>query len=151
MKITEILRENTLRAFAAQDQSERKAFQDFVQDFVKSQASGDPAKLWAAKKKRPANDIFGDLARQQQFMKMKFDFDKFTEQDWADYWIIAQHCDHSRQFQQQALSIIKRYLGPDYADSEGNNYYKSLSDRISCGFTGTQTYGTQDMCVKDTK
>ena len=150
MKITEILRENTLRAFAAQDQSERKAFGDFV----RTQAGGDfeqGAKLWAAKKKRPANDIFGDLARQQQFMKMKFDFDKFTEQDWADYWIIAQHCDHSRQFQQQALSIIKRYLGTDHAYYKENNYYEFLSDRISCGLTGTQTYGTQTMCNKDTK
>ena len=144
MKITEIIMENTLRDFAALDQSERNAFGDFVKD----QASGDPAqdqKLWAAKKKRPANDIFGDLVRQRQFIKMKFDFDKFTEQDWFDYWIIAQHCDDFRQFQQQALSIIKQYLGTDH------KHYKWLSDRISCGFTGTQTYGTQDMCVKDTK
>jgi len=142
--------ENTLRDFATLDQSERNEFGKFVQ----SQAGRDntqSSKLWAAKKKRPANDIFGDLVRQRQFMKMKFDFDKFTEQDWFDYWIIAQHCDDFRQFQQQALSIIKRYLGTDYADSKKNNYYKSLSDRISCGFTGTQTYGTQDMCVKDTK
>ena len=150
MKITEILRENTLRAFAARDQEERNEFKNFVH----TQAGDDfeqGAKLWAAKKKRPANDIFGDLARQQQFMKMKFDFDKFTEQDWADYWITAQHCDDFRQFQQQALSIIKKYLGPDYTDSKGNNYYNFLSDRISCGFTGTQTYGTQTMCNKDTK
>ena len=150
MKITEIIMENTLRDFAALDQAERNEFEEFL----KSQAGGDNtqgAKLWAAKKKRPANDIFGDLVRQRQFMKMKFDFDKFTEQDWFDYWIIAQHCDDFRQFQQQALSIIKRYLGTDYVDSKKNNYYKSLSDRISCGFTGTQTYGTQDMCVKDTK
>jgi len=150
MKITEIIMENTLRDFAALDQSERNEFEDFL----KSQAGRDntqSAKLWAAKKKRPANDIFGDLVRQRQFMKMKFDFDKFTEQDWFDYWIIAQHCDDFRQFQQQALSIIKRYLGTDYVDSKKNNYYKSLSDRISCGFTGTQTYGTQDMCVKDTE
>ena len=148
MKITEILRENMLRALAAQDQEERNEFEDFVH----TQAGGDfeqGAKLWAAKKKRPADDIFGDLARHQQFMKMKFDFDKFTEQDWFDYFIIAQHLDDFRQFQQQALSIIKRYLGPDYADVKGNNYYKSLSDRISCGFTGTQTYGTQTMCVKN--
>jgi len=150
MKITEIIMENTLRAFAALDQSERNEFGEFL----KSQAGRDntqSAKLWAAKKKRPANDIFGDLARQRQFMKMKFDFDKFTEQDWYDYWIIAQHCDDFRQFQQQALSIIKRYLGVDHAYYKKNNYYKSLSDRISCGFTGTQTYGTQIMCVKDTK
>ena len=72
---------------------------------------------------------FGEKERLNQFMKMKFDFDKFTEQDWYDYWIIAQHCDDFRQFQQQALSIIKRYLGPDYADSKGNNYYKSLIKR----------------------
>jgi len=144
MKITEIIMENTLRAFAALDQAERNEFEEFL----KSQAGRDntqSAKLWAAKKKRPANDIFGDLARQQQFIKMKFDFDKFTEQDWADYWIIAQHCDDFRQFQQQALSIIKQYLGT------GHKHYKWLSDRISCGLTGTQTHGTQDMCNKDTK
>jgi hypothetical protein len=150
MKITEIIMENTLRAFAALDQSERNEFGEFL----KSQAGGDfeqGTKLWAAKKKRPANDIFGDLVRQRQFMKMKFDFDKFTEQDWFDYWIIAQHCDDFRQFQQQALRIIKQYLGTDHAYYKKNNYYKSLSDRISCGFTGTQTYGTQTMCVKDTE
>jgi hypothetical protein len=144
MKITEILRENTLRAFAACDQEERIEYGNFV----RTQVGGDGeqgAKLWAEKKKRPANDIFGDLARQQQFMKMKFDFDKFSEQDWADYWIIAQHCDDFRQFQQQALSIIKQYLGTDH------KHYKWLSDRISCGLTGTQTHGTQDMCNKDTK
>jgi hypothetical protein len=144
MKITEILRENTLRDFATRDQEERNEYGNFV----RTQAGGDfeqGAKLWAAKKKRPANDIFGDLVRQRQFMKMKFDFDKFTEQDWADYWIIAQHCDDFRQFQQQALSIIKQYLGPDHS------HYQYLSDRISCGLTGTQTYGTQDMCNKDTE
>ena len=88
MKITEIIMENTLRAFAALDQAERNEFEEFL----KSQAGRDntqSAKLWAAKKKRPANDIFGDLARQRQFMKMKFDFDKFTEQDWYDYWKIG--------------------------------------------------------------
>jgi hypothetical protein len=104
MKITEILRENTLRDFAARDQEERNEFEDFVH----TQAGGDfeqGAKLWAAKKKRPANDIFGDLARQQQFMKMKFDFDKFTEQDWYDYWIIAQHCDDFRQYGTQTMCV----------------------------------------------
>lgn len=136
------LTEALLRGLAAQDQAERNEYEKFVQ----SQAGGDytqGAKLWAEKKKRPANDVFGDLARQQQFMKMKFNFDKFTEQDWDDYWVMAQHCDHTRQFQQQALGIIKQYLGTE------NSHYRYLSDRISCGLSGTQKYGTQNICNMD--
>jgi hypothetical protein len=133
-----------LRAFVSADQAERNEYKNFVS----TKADGDytlGAKLWAAKKKRPANDVFGDLARQKTFMKMKFIFNKFTKQDWNDYWIMSQHCDHSRQFQQHALDVIKQYLGVNHS------HYKYLSDRISCGLYGTQKYGTQDGCDKDVK
>ena len=76
-------------------------------------------------------------------MKIKFDFDKFTDDDWNNYWLLAQHCDMNRNFQKQALSIIKKYQGPD------SSHYKYLYDRISCAITGTQKYGTQSLCGKD--
>ena len=133
-----------LRAFVSADQKERNEYKTFVS----TKAHGDytlGAKLWAAKKNRPANDVFGDLARQQKFMKMTFNFDKFADQDWDDYWMMAQHCDHDRPFQQKALDIIKQYLG------DSHSHYKYLSDRISCGLKGTQKYRTQDGCDKDVK
>ena len=133
-----------LRAFVSADQAERNEYKNFVS----TKADGDytlGAKLWAAKKKRPANDVFGDLARQQKFMKMTFNFDKFTDQDWDNYWMMSQHCDHDRPFQQKALDIIKQYLG------DSHSHYKYLSDRISCGLKGTQKYRTQDGCDKDEK
>ena len=133
-----------LRAFVSADQAERNEYKNFVS----TKADGDytlGAKLWAAKKKRPANDVFGDLARQQKFMKMTFNFDKFTDQDWDNYWMMSQHCDHDRPFQQKALDIIKQYLG------DSHSHYKYLSDRISCGLKGTQKYSTQDGCDKDVK
>lgn len=132
----------SLSSMVAQDQAER----DEYKQFVKSQAGGDwskGAKLYAQLKKRPSNDIFGDKQRLNQFMKMKFDFDKFTDDDWNNYWLLAQHCDMNRNFQKQALSIIKKYHGAD------SLHYKYLYDRISCAIIGTQKYGTQSLCDKD--
>jgi predicted transcriptional regulator len=70
---------------------------------------------------------------------MKFDFDKFTDEDWDNYWLLAQHCDDNRDFQKNALSIIKKYQGTDHS------HYKYLYDRISMGLTGKQKYGTQNV------
>ena len=128
----------SLSSLVAQDQSERNEYKNFV----KSQAGGDwtkGAKMYARFKKRPSNDIFGDATRLNQFMKMKFDFDKFTDEDWDNYWLLAQHCDDNRDFQKNALSIIKKYQGTDHS------HYKYLYDRISMGLTGKQKYGTQNV------
>jgi hypothetical protein len=132
----------SLSSMVAQDQAER----DEYKQFVKSQAGGDwskGAKLYTQLKKRPSDDIFGDKQRLNQFMKIKFDFHKFTDDDWNNYWLLAQHCDTNRNFQKQALSIIKKYQGPD------SPHYKYLYDRISCAIIGTQKYGTQFQCDKD--
>jgi hypothetical protein len=43
-------------------------------------------------------------------------------------------------FQKNALETITKHLGKD------NDYYKYLSDRISCNSKGTQKYGTQNIC-----
>jgi len=129
--------EQSLLSMVSQDQSERNEYKNFV----KSQAGGDwskGAKMYAQLKKRPSNDIFGDASRLNQFMKMKFDFDKFTDEDWDNYWLLAQHCDDNRDFQKNALSIIKKYQGTDHS------HYKYLYDRISMGLTGKQKYGTQN-------
>jgi hypothetical protein len=127
----------SLSSMVSQDQAERNAYKAWVE----AQLGGDYTKggeMWAKLKNRPRNDIFGDAVRQDQFMKMKFDFDKFTTQAWNDYWLMAQHCDNNRDFQKNALSIIEKYLGTDH------NHYKFLYDRISKALTGKQKYGTQN-------
>jgi len=130
--------ESSLASMVSQDQAERNEYSQFV----KSQAGGDwtqGAKMYAQLKKRPANDIFGDASRLNQFMKMTFDFDKFTDEDWDNYWLLAQHCDDNRNFQKQALATIKKYQGTEHS------HYKYLYDRISVGLTGKQKYGTQNI------
>ena len=121
------------------DQAERNAYKKFVAD----RAGGDwsrGARLYAKLKNRPADDIFGDDARLQQFMRIKFDFANFTKQDWRDFWLLSQHADKYPGFQKQALDAIEKHLG------QGNDYYRYLADRISCARTGQQKYGTQDIC-----
>jgi hypothetical protein len=128
----------SLSSMVTQDQAERNEYKNFVQ----SKAGGDwnkGAEMYAQLKKRPSDDIFGDAERLNQFMKMKFDFNNFTNKDWNNYWLLAQHCDDNRDFQKNALSIIKKYQGKD------NSHYKYLYDRISVGLTGKQKYGTQNI------
>ena len=143
MRAGEFLDEGVLSSLVAQDQRERQEYQQFVT----SQAAGDwkkGAQMYAAAKKRSQNDIFGDKPRLKQFMQMKFDFDKFTDGDWKDYWLLSQHADDYPRFQQQALTMIEKHLG------QSNNLYRYLADRISCAATGQQQYGTQDICEKNT-
>jgi pyrimidine deaminase RibD-like protein len=132
----------TLSQMVAQDQTERNEYQQFVN----TKAGGDwhkGAKMYAAFKNRSQDDVFGERAQLQKFMDMQFDFDQFTQTDWDNYWLLAQHCDFNRTFQKQALSIITKYLGTDHS------HYRYLYDRISCGASGTQKYHTQDICGKD--
>lgn len=132
----------SLSSWVKQDQDERNQYRNFVM----SQAGGDwdkGRKMYAKLKKRPSNDVFGEKERSNQFMKTKFDFEKFTKDDWNNYWLLAQHCDNNRSFQKQALAIIAKYEGTN------NDHYRYLYDRISCGTTGQQKYGTQDICEED--
>jgi len=132
----------TLSQMVARDQTERNEYQQFV----KTKAGGDwhmGAKMYAAFKNRRQDDVFGERSGLQKFMSMQFDFDQFTQTDWDNYWLLSQHCDFNRTFQKQALSIITKYLGTEHS------HYRYLYDRISCGTSGTQKYGTQDICGKD--
>ncbi len=73
---------------------------------------------------------------------MNFDFNDFSNKDWDNYWLLAQHCDFDIKLQQNALKIIEKYKSQDSSE------YKYLYDRISCSLTGTQKFGTQDICQK---
>ena len=142
MRINELLFESQLASLVAQDQKERSEYQRFVQ----TQTNGDwskGAELYAKIKHRSPDDIFGEKERLIQFTKMSFDFSNFDESDWNNYWLLSQHCDFDKKFQQQALKNIQKYKG------QNSNEYKYLYDRISCGLNGTQTFGTQTVCKKD--
>lgn len=130
-----------LTRLVQQDQAERAAYSSFV----KTKAAGNwetGARLYAKVHNRPANDVFGEKQRLQQFAKMQWEFQSFTKQDWHHYWLLVQHCDWDRKFQQTALATIKKHCGT-------STEFKYLSDRISCGLHGSQTYGTQDICEAD--
>lgn len=70
-------------------------------------------------------------------------YDELSEEGWSHLWMLAQHADDDRSLQQKYLKIILQYLGTDHG------HYKYLYDRISCGLSGTQKYGTQNGCNKD--
>ena len=78
----------------------------------------------------------------EKFTPIYFDFDSFSDDDWENYWLISQHADMYPNFQKDALETISQYLGKD------NDNYRYLHDRISCRQTGTQKYGTQNICEK---
>lgn len=126
------------------DQKTRKDYADFVNN----DNGGDwnlGAINFAKKYGRPIDDIFGENLRMKQFMKKAklFNFDIFSNDDWNNFWLICQHCDDDRKFQQWALDLIEKKFG------KSNKNYKYLCDRISCGIMGRQKYGTQDICERD--
>lgn len=131
-----------LKNLASEDQAERNEYNSFVKNNCNNDYS-KCAKIWAKKKNRSEDDIFGDKQRLSKFMKLVFDFEIFNEEDWHAYWLLSQHCDYDRQFQSQALQNILKHLGNDHY------HYKYLADRISCGLNGTQKYNTQNICQKD--
>ena len=113
-----------MNAMAEEDQRERIEYADFVRDTT----DGDyelGAKLWAKSKNRSPDDVFLDKDRQEIFIRLKFDFEDFNDDDWGNYWVLSQHCDGYRDFQRQALENIKTYLGAD------SKYYHDLSYRIA--------------------
>lgn len=133
--------DSQLAVLVAQDQKERNEYKNFVQ----TKANGDwdeGAKLYAKLKNRNPDDIFGEKERLIRFTKMNFDFKSFNDNDWDNYWLLAQHCDFDISYQQQALKTIKKYRGQE------SNHYKYLYDRISCSLNGTQKFGTQNICAK---
>ena len=133
-----------LNALRVADQAERNHYKQFVL----TSAGGDfqkGAQMYAQLKKRSLNDLFNDHSRMIRFKQHKFNFNEFNQSDWENFWIVAQHFDHDRDFQKKCLNAISQHLGTKSTE------FQYLSDRISCGLTGTQQYGTQQMCKKDTE
>ena len=132
---------NLLSQMVKDDQSERRRYSDFVLD----KFDGDyerGAKEFAKINNRNTDDIFNDSVRLKKFTQIEFDFKLFTEEDWENYWLLAQHSDLYPEFQKKALNVIKKHLGTN------NELYHYLYDRISCGESGKQKYGTQNICEK---
>jgi hypothetical protein len=145
MKIQELLSESNaasiMQSLVSKDQSERQEYANFV----KTKMNGDydaAAKKYAELKNRPEDDIFGERQRLKSFIKQSqsFDYKEFTDSDWQNFWLLAQHADFDVGFQKSALEKIKAKFGTN------SQNYKYLHDRITCNTTGTQKYGTQDVC-----
>jgi len=145
MKIKELLKESTassiMQSLVSKDQSERQEYANFV----KTKMNGDydaAAKKYAELKNRSEDDIFGERERLKSFIKQAqtFDFNEFTDSDWENFWLLAQHADFDVGFQKSALEKIKNQFGTN------SQNYKYLHDRITCNTNSTQKYGTQDIC-----
>ena len=92
------------------------------------------------------DDLFNDAERQKEFEPLfnslsEEDFNNFTDDDWKNLWLLTQHADHNRELQKRVRDVLKTY--------NREEEYKYIADRISCGESGTQEYGTQDICEKD--
>jgi hypothetical protein len=141
-----LLLENTsqyLSSMSNQDQVERNEYMKFVKNRGTDYVVG--SKLYAKLKNRSPQDIFGEKDRNKQFIiqSKNFNFSEFSSEDWDNFWLLSQHCDFDRSFQKYALSMIEKFQGTEHS------HYQYLYDRISCGTTGSQKYGTQDLCNKD--
>ena len=92
------------------------------------------------------DDLFKDAERQKEFESLfnslsEENFNNFTDDDWNNLWLLAQHADANRGIQREVRDILKRY--------NRQEEYKYIADRVSCGESGEQKYGTQDICERD--
>ena len=100
---------------------------------------------FVAEKGTDKEDVFGDKKRQKEFANLfssltDDDYNDFSEEDWRNFWLVAQHADSNRQLQKKAQQILLKHKG------EESDHYRYITDRISCAETGSQKYGTQDIC-----
>ena len=138
---------STLSSIAKGDQELRTEFDVFI----KSRGgvwSQELLKQFVADKKTSLNDVFGDEKRQKEFADLfssltDADYNDFTEEDWRNFWLIAQHADYNRPLQKKVQGILLKHKG------EKSKHYRYITDRISCAETGSQKYGTQKICEKD--
>ena len=140
---------STLSSIAKGDQELRNEFAAFIESRggVWSQKLVDE---FVAKKGTDIDDVFGDKesGRQDEFRDLfsklsDTDYVGFSDKDWDNFFLLAQHFDSDRKLQKQAQKVLLKYRG-----EEDSNYHY-ITDRISCAETGTQKYGTQNGCNKD--
>lgn len=131
-----------LAGLVAHDQKSRNQFKSFVSKYPSWEAG---TQAWIKQRNVSPDDVFNEKASLMQFMRQAqtFQYQVFDDDDWNNFWLLSQHCDFDRTFQRQALKTIQQYQGSE------NSHYKYLYDRISCGTSGTQKYGTQDLCNID--
>ena len=107
--------------------------------------SNDLAAEFAKEHGTTTDDLFKDAERQKEFESLfnslsEEDFNNFADQDWNNLWLLAQHADANRDLQRKVRDILKKY--------NRQEEYKYIADRISCGESGEQKYGTQDICER---
>jgi len=135
---------NTLQRLADDDQKLRNEFAALIKKCGWSQELVDK---FVAEKGTSKNDVFGDenSGRQKKFRKLfnslsDTHYAGFSDKDWDNFFLLAQHFDSDRELQKQAQNVLLRYKG------EKDINYRYITDRISCAETGTQKYRTQNGC-----
>ena len=139
---------DTLQRLATDDQKLRNKFDDLIKS--RGGWSSELVDEFVAEKGTSKNDVFGDKesGRQDEFRDLfsklsDTDYVGFSDKDWDNFFLLAQHFDSDRKLQKQAQKVLLKYRG-----EEDSNYHY-ITDRISCAETGTQKYGTQNGCNKD--
>jgi hypothetical protein len=136
---------STLSSIAKGDQELRNEFAALIKS--RGGWSQQLVDEFVAEKGTDKEDVFGDKqsGRQEQFANLfssltDDDYNDFSEEDWSNFWLVAQHADSNRPLQKKAQEILLNYKG------EESGYYRYITDRISCAETGSQKYGTQAGC-----
>jgi hypothetical protein len=136
---------STLSSIAKGDQELRNEFAALIKS--RGGWSQQLVDEFVAEKGTDKEDVFGDKksGRQEQFANLfssltDDDYNDFSEEDWSNFWLVAQHADSNRPLQKKAQEILLNYKG------EESGYYRYITDRISCAERGSQKYGTQAGC-----
>lgn len=69
----------------------------------------------------------------------------YGEQADRDAWLLVQHADHDRPFQQRVLALLEPLAARGETDPV---HFAYLSDRFASGTGQAQRYGTQGRCTK---
>lgn len=125
---------NFLKEKKEHDQNERKEYLDFINS--NNGYNDDIPKQYAQLKNRKEDDLFNESENLNMVKNYNFNFDKFDEDDWENYFILIQHSDNHPELQLKSLKILEKYL------TKEDIKYKYLYDRVYGRTTG-QIYGTQ--------
>lgn len=151
MKITDLLNhslnesiQSQLAKWVQDDQSVRNAYAKFVQDKFHGDYNAS-RQAWMKLHNTTDEDFFGtanqETSRHHQLLSQihKLPYDKFTPDDWKNFWIIVQHADHLPELQRKALDILKQNK-----HVSGNlEHIRYLTDRILNNQDLAQKYHTQ--------
>ena len=83
-----------------------------------------------------SGDVFGDLSKEEVFLKRQFKFTSFSDKDWEMYWLKVQHLDRHPNKQFEGLKILEKHLG------KFHKLHKNLLFRIASNRKLIQPEGT---------